>query len=92
MALKNNIILDLIRLGIKTDVSRRIIYNNLKPIQDWNELRVLAERQGVFAIVLDGLEQLSADLRPPQELLLQWIGEVLQNYEARYDDYRKKNR
>lgn len=40
-----------------------------------------------MAIVLDGIERIPERLRPPQVVMLQWIGEVLQNYEARYVDY-----
>lgn len=56
---------------------------------DWNNIQALAERQGLYAIVLDGIEKLSANQRPPQAMLLEWIGEVLQNYETRYDAYRR---
>lgn len=41
------------------------------------------------AIVLDGIQQLPKAKRPPQELLLEWIGEVLHSYEYRYKRYKK---
>jgi len=53
----------------------------------WNDMQALAEQQGLYAIVLDGVEKQPASLRPPQDLLLEWIGEVLQNYEYRYNKY-----
>lgn len=53
----------------------------------WNDMQALAEQQGLYAIVLDGVEKQPASLRPPQDLLLEWIGEVLQNYEYRYNEY-----
>lgn len=56
---------------------------------NWNEVQALAERQGLAAVLVDGIEQLPDSLRPPKELLLQWIGEVLQNYEYRYELYRR---
>ena len=56
---------------------------------NWKDIQVLAERQGLLAIVVDGVEQLVVTKRPPKEKLLQWIGEVLQNYEQRYILYRK---
>lgn len=56
---------------------------------DWEALRALAERQGLAAIVVDGVEQLPIDQRPPKKQLLQWIGEVLQGYEYRYELYRR---
>lgn len=54
---------------------------------DWISIEALAEQQGLYAIVLDGVEKLPANQRPPQELLLEWIGEVLQAYEYRYHAY-----
>ena len=46
---------------------------------DWGKMKKLAEQQGLSAIIFDGIEQLLADRRPSQEILLHWIGEVLQN-------------
>ncbi len=45
--------------------------------------------QGLAAVLVDGIEQLPDSLRPPKDLLLQWIGKVLQNYEYRYELYRR---
>lgn len=42
------------------------------------QMKALAEEQGLSAIVLDGIEKLPDSQRPPQVLLLEWIGEVLQ--------------
>lgn len=54
---------------------------------DWSKLKVLAEEQGLSAIVLDGIENLPANQMPSQALLLEWIGEVLQG-EALYAHQR----
>lgn len=54
----------------------------------WPEIKMLSERHGLSAVVLDGIEKLPETKRPPQEFLLEWIGEVLQEYEYRYDLYR----
>lgn len=64
-------------------------------IKDWGEIETLADRQGLSAIVLDGIDKLntgqsSSTNNLPLELKLEWIGNVLQNYEARYADYRKR--
>ena len=56
---------------------------------NWNDVQALAERQGLAAVLVDGIEQLPNSQRPPKDLLLQWIGEVLQNYEYRYELYRR---
>jgi len=76
-------LLSLIRLGIG---------HNRIPSQkciNWDAIEALAEEQGLLAIVLDGIEKLAGDQRPPQEQLLNWIGTVLQEYEYRYDAYTK---
>ena len=43
---------------------------------EWLEVYRLATEQSVLGLVLDGLEH--SDVKPPKELLLQWIGEVQQ--------------
>ena len=42
--------------------------------RDWQEVYQLATEQSVLGLVLGGLEH--SDVKPPQVLLLQWIGEV----------------
>lgn len=55
---------------------------------NWQEIKALAEKHRLSAIILDGLNNCYADLLPVT-MKLKWIGDVLQNYEARYADYRK---
>lgn len=75
--------LSIIRLGIgKTSP-------NLTIIVDWQAIKALADKQGLLAIVVDGIEKLPDTKRPPRELLLQWIGEVFQNYENHYELYQR---
>ena len=62
--------------------------------EDWKALKNLAEEQGLSAIVLDGLDKLNTNLTDganqiPKLLRLEWIGEVLQNFEQRYAQYEK---
>lgn len=79
----------LIRLGIGSDgkeSARRVM---LPEKIDWNKIKDMADNQGLTAIVLDGVEQLPEDTRPPKLLLLEWIGEVLQSYEQQYSAYEK---
>ncbi len=75
--------LSLVRLGIGHSVSI--------PCEtfDWQALQALAMEQGLYAIAFDGVEKLSLSSRPPQDLLLEWIGEVLQGYEYQYGAYKK---
>lgn len=75
--------LALIRLGIGHANSA------LPDTMDWPSIRTLAAQHGLSAIALDGIEKLPADKRPPKHVALQWIGEVLQNYEKRYESYQK---
>ena len=75
--------LNLVRLGIGHQV--------LNPSSDfdWSAIKTLAARQALDAIVIDGIERLPESQRPPKEQLLEWIGEVLQLYEYRFEMYRK---
>lgn len=41
---------------------------------DWDKVYQLAEEQSVIGVVLAGIEH--SKVKPPQDLLLQWIGEV----------------
>lgn len=41
---------------------------------EWEKIYQLAQEQSVLGLVLAGLEH--SDIKPPKELLLQWIGEV----------------
>lgn len=41
---------------------------------EWEKIYQLAQEQSVLGLVLAGLEY--SDIKPPKELLLQWIGEV----------------
>ena len=82
-----DILLSLIRMGIG---HQPIIQP--PQIEDWFSIKRMADEQGMTAVVLDGLDLLtnhdsrySFDI--PQALRLEWIGEVLQNYEQRYNQY-----
>lgn len=59
---------------------------------DWPAIEALAAQQGLSAIVLDGIEELrkrgTALALPEKKQLTQWIGQVLQGYEYRYELYR----
>lgn len=80
------VLLSLIRLGVGNETPGRFILNGVIHI-DWKEVQKLANKQGVTALVMDGVEKLPEAYRPPKEALLNWIGEVLQGYEYRYQSY-----
>lgn len=75
--------LKLVRLGIGHYADR------ISDEIDWNNIPVLAEQHGLYAVVFDGVAKLPANQWPPQVVLLEWIGEVVQDYETRYDAYRR---
>lgn len=78
------IFLSLVRLGIGS--TNKVL---IPKAVDWEAQEALAAEQGLSAILVDGIERMPDDQRPPKLVLLQWIGETLQGYEYRYEQYRK---
>lgn len=86
--------IQLVRLGIGTGTVSGFKFQNSI---DWEGIKAFAEKQGLDAIVLDGIEEVRCKkedrkcdvVMPSQEIMLQWIGEVLQDYDNRYDAYKK---
>ena len=74
--------LSLVRLGLSRPDDA------LTSVEDWPALQVHAVAQGLYAIILDGVEKLPASARPPKEFLLQWIGMVMLD-ESRYSAQAK---
>ena len=79
--------LQLIRLGIGTSKDAKIPKD-----ADWKAVKTLADEQGLSAVILDGIDKLNTNLSNstntlPLQMKLEWIGEVLQNYEQRYSAY-----
>lgn len=62
---------DLIKTGLWEDADVNLHLNDKV---DWEEVYQLATEQSVVGLVLAGIER--SIVKPPQELLLQWIGEV----------------
>ena len=58
-------ILSLVRLGI----GRLVSY--LPDTIDWQAIEDLAHKHGLLAVMIDGIEHLSEQLRPPKALLLE---------------------
>lgn len=79
----------IIRLGIGSETPESSKDFTMPEHVDWNDIQALAERQGLSAVFLDGINQLPQSHRPPKLLLLQWIGTTLQDYEFRYKQYQK---
>lgn len=86
--LENNLhftFLQLVRLGIGTSKDVTVSKGSIS----WADLKSLADEQGLTAVVLDALNTDGANLTEsmPLRMKLEWIGEVLQNYEQRYKTY-----
>lgn len=84
MSLNDKAFLQLERLGIGNADSV-----DTKGIADWSDIKALAEEHGLSAVVLDALNTIDVSLTGPLQtkIKLEWIGEVLQTYEARYQAY-----
>lgn len=87
---QTEILFSLIRAGLGKEYSAYWKESQKPSENEWAEIQALAEAQGLTAIVLDGLDK-SAKLAEtlPVAMKLEWIGQVLQNYEQRYDLYEK---
>lgn len=81
MQSSKDIFLTLVRSGIGHETEP--IPNQV----NWSEIKALADRQGLSAVVLDGIERLPNGNRPSKNITLPWIGEVVSNYEQRYHQY-----
>lgn len=81
------IFLQLVRLGIGQELVSSFKFQSPVSAMDWEEVVFLAERHGLSAVLTDGIECLPKEVHPPKLAMLQLIGTVLQNYEARYKAY-----
>ena len=74
ISMKNNqTLLRLVRIG--SDLDSAISDTILPDSPNWQTLYPLALHQGVSAILLDAIELLPSETRPPKPMLLQWIGQ-----------------
>lgn len=55
-------------------LSNRASLSTIPSGKEWAEIYAESERQAITGILLQGIEKLPLELRPPQALLLQWIG------------------
>lgn len=70
----NKSVLNLLALT-KSALTNSILSQPIENI-DWHTVYSLALRQGISAIVLDGIGRLPVEVRPPKPILLQWIGQA----------------
>jgi hypothetical protein len=86
----SQLFLSLVKLGIGHNILHIVssLEGKHPSLDEWKELQDLAMQQGLYAVVLDGIEKLPEQCRPSQTLLLEWIGEILQSYEYQYKAYQ----
>jgi hypothetical protein len=68
----------LLRAGLWEDLKNNASSLTIQAAVDWERIYQLAEEQSVLGVVLAGIEH--SEVKPPQEMLLQWIG-VVQMFE-----------
>lgn len=55
-------------------LGNRASLSTIPSCKEWAEIYAESERQAITGILLQGIDKLPLELRPPQALLLQWIG------------------
>jgi len=68
--------LQLIRLSIRTEEAVTSL-ENLNDT-DWEALQRMAEKQNLLGVMLDGIDYLPKDLRPPKKVIIQNVGRLIQ--------------
>ncbi|SDG62635.1 Uncharacterised nucleotidyltransferase [Prevotella communis] len=72
---KQQALLELVRAGLwANSYEFHVSGFKFQESVDWEKVFLLAEEQSTIGVVLAGIEH--SKVKPPQELLLQWIGEV----------------
>ena len=72
---KVNVLFAILRAGL---YGIPVTLEKVPTSREWERLFNMASSQGVVAVASEGLERLPLEQRPPQVLLLQWIGVSLQ--------------
>lgn len=68
------VFLNIIRLGLREANPSSFVSERA----DWLAIEAVAEQHGLLPILMDGVEQLPDNFRPPKDVLLQWIGITMQ--------------
>ena len=71
-----HVFFELVRAGLFLGQDARIVVHGAPA--DWSAVYRLAEEQSVVGLVAVGVESLPASERPPQEVVLQFVGSALQ--------------
>ena len=67
---ESNLFVELLQVALGT----RDVLSRVPTMHEWEKMLEEAERQAVVGIMVSGMEKLPDNQRPPQMLLLQWIG------------------
>lgn len=94
--MESDFFLQLVRLGVGKSGFQDSDFRAQEAV-DWDAVEELAVRQGLLAVVFDGVERLKSLIgqgtqtvkRPLQVMWLRWIGQVMYGYEERYEAYCK---
>lgn len=76
-----NTIIDCMQLFfelLKVALGARLCLSNVPTEEEWSEAYDMASKQAVVGMMISGIEKLPSEQKPSQEILLQWIGEVMQ--------------
>lgn len=76
VSLEQEMFFELVRAGLFPGRTARILSHGV-PV-DWSAVYRLAEEQSVIGLVAAGIETLPTSERPPQEVVLQFVGQTLQ--------------
>ena len=81
----NNLFVELLQVSLGT----REVLTRAPKDGEWNNLFVESRRQGMEGVLLNGIEHLPDEIRPPKDLLLQWIG-LAQMIESTHSLHEKR--
>ncbi len=76
-----NTIIDCMQLFfelLQVALGARLCLSNVPTEEEWSEAYDMASKQAVVGMMISGIEKLPSEQKPSQEILLQWIGEVMQ--------------
>ena len=68
----DNLFFELLQIALGT----RDVLSRVPKMKEWMVLYQKSENQSIIGVMLDGLERLPENQRPPQDFSLQWIGYV----------------
>ena len=73
---------------LQVALDTRLCLTRVPTKEEWLEVYDMASKQAVVGMMISGIEQLPSEQKPPQEILLQWIGEgiMIENQNKQLDN------